>query len=84
VIASWLDAAMAVLWVRVTIHYLAITKRFKGSSPALMRDTKKMIAIGPATPMFAKSQIQVYSPSGEGLLLLGVRVDCSFGSCARF
>jgi hypothetical protein len=40
-----------------------------------MRDTKKMIAIGPATPIFAKSQIQVYSPSGEGLLLLGVRVD---------
>ena len=37
-----------------------------------MRDTTKMIAIGPATPMFAKSQIQVYSPSGEGLLLFGV------------
>jgi hypothetical protein len=75
---------MAVLWVRVTIHYLAITKRFKGGSTALMRDTKKMIAIGPATPMFAKSQIQVYSPSGEGLLLLGVRVDCSVDSCAHF
>ncbi|KAF8474481.1 vacuolar assembling/sorting protein VPS16 [Russula ochroleuca] len=41
-----------------------------GGPLALMRDTKKMIAIGPATPMFAKSQIQVYSPSGEGLLLL--------------
>ena len=39
-----------------------------------MRDTTKMIAIGPATPMFAKSQIQVYSPSGEGLLLFGVRI----------
>jgi vacuolar protein sorting-associated protein 16 len=49
-----------------------------------MRDTKKMIAIGPATPMFAKSQIQVYSPSGEGLLLLGVRVDCSVSSRAHF
>lgn len=41
-----------------------------------MRDTKKMIAIGPATPIFSKSQIHVYSPSGEGLLLLSVRVDC--------
>jgi hypothetical protein len=40
-----------------------------------MRDTTKMIAIGPATPMFAKSQIQVYSSSGEGLLLLSVRTD---------
>ncbi len=38
-----------------------------------MRDTTKFIAIGSATPMFAKSQIQVYSPSGEGLLLFGVR-----------
>ena len=37
-----------------------------------MRDTTKMIAIGPATPMFSKSQIQVYSPSGEGLLLFSV------------
>ncbi|KAI0278094.1 vacuolar assembling/sorting protein VPS16 [Russula aff. rugulosa BPL654] len=41
-----------------------------GGPFALMRDTKKMIAIGPATPIFSKSQIQVYSPSGEGLLLL--------------
>jgi hypothetical protein len=49
---------------------------FTGGSTALMRDTKKMIAIGPATPIFSKSQIQVYSPSGEGLLLLSVRVDC--------
>lgn len=64
--------------------YLAITKRLKGGLTALMRDTKKMIAIGPATPIFAKSQIQVYSPSGEGLVLLGVRVDCSVGSCAHF
>jgi hypothetical protein len=49
-----------------------------------MRDTKKMIAIGPATPMFAKSQIQVYSPSGEGLLLLSVRVDRSAGLWTPF
>ncbi|KAH8987853.1 vacuolar assembling/sorting protein VPS16 [Lactarius akahatsu] len=42
-----------------------------GGPLALMRDTTKLIAIGPATPMFAKSQIHVYSPSGEGLLLFG-------------
>jgi hypothetical protein len=63
---------------------LVTTKRLTGGPKALMRDTKKMIAIGPATPIFAKSQIQVYSPSGEGLLLLSVCVDCSVGSCALF
>ncbi|KAH9962881.1 vacuolar assembling/sorting protein VPS16 [Russula dissimulans] len=41
-----------------------------GGPLALMRDTSKMIAISPAAPMLARSQIQVYSPSGEGLLLL--------------
>jgi hypothetical protein len=44
----------------------------------MMRDTTKLIAIGPATPMFVKSQIQVYSPSGEGLLLFGVRIHRRF------
>ena len=44
-----------------------------------MRDTTKMIAIGPATPMFAKSQLQVYSSSGEGLMLLAVRADLFSG-----
>jgi hypothetical protein len=44
-----------------------------------MRDTTKMIAIGPATPMFAKSQIQVYSSSGEGLMLLAVRAELFSG-----
>ena len=37
-----------------------------------------MIAIGPATPMFSKSQIQVYSPSGEGLLLFSVHTPSAF------
>ncbi|KIJ59378.1 hypothetical protein HYDPIDRAFT_118596 [Hydnomerulius pinastri MD-312] len=41
-----------------------------GGPIALMRDTSKMIAIGNAGPAFSKSQIQVYSPAGEGLLLL--------------
>ncbi|KAI0298703.1 vacuolar assembling/sorting protein VPS16 [Multifurca ochricompacta] len=42
-----------------------------GGPLALMRDSTKIIAIGSATSTFAKSQIQVYSPSGEGLLLFG-------------
>jgi len=42
-----------------------------------------MIAISPAAPMLARSQIQVYSPSGEGLLLLSVRPDRSTGSFAH-
>ena len=41
---------------------------------ALMRDTTKMIALGRATPAFSKAQIQVYSPAGEGLLLLSVDI----------
>jgi hypothetical protein len=60
------------------------SQRFKVHSTALMRDTSKLVAIGPATPMFAKSQIQVYSPSGEGLLLLGVRLACAANSFAQF
>jgi len=39
----------------------------------MMRDNAKMIAVGRATPIFAKSQIQVYSPAGSGLLLFGAR-----------
>ncbi|KAI0035807.1 vacuolar assembling/sorting protein VPS16 [Vararia minispora EC-137] len=42
-----------------------------GGPVAMMRDNAKMIAVGRATPMFAKSQIQVYSPAGAGLLLFG-------------
>jgi vacuolar protein sorting-associated protein 16 len=55
-------------------------QKFKAHPTALMRDTSKIVAIGPATPIFAKSQIQVYSPSGEGLLLLGVRLACPANS----
>ena len=39
---------------------------------ALMRDTSKLVALGTATTAFAKAQIQVYSPAGEGLLLFSV------------
>ncbi|KAF8556045.1 vacuolar assembling sorting protein VPS16 [Imleria badia] len=41
-----------------------------GGPIALMRDTSKIIAIGRAGPAFSRSQIQVFSSAGEGLLLL--------------
>ncbi len=31
-----------------------------------------MVAIGHAAPAFSKTQIQVYSPAGEGILLFSV------------
>ncbi|KAJ3721964.1 Vps16, C-terminal region-domain-containing protein [Lentinula raphanica] len=40
-----------------------------GGPLAMMRDNTKLIAVGRATPVHAKSQIQVYSSAGEGLLL---------------
>ncbi|KAK7034490.1 Vacuolar protein sorting-associated protein 16 [Paramarasmius palmivorus] len=40
-----------------------------GGPLALMRDNTKLVALGRSTPSFAKSQIQVYSSAGEGLLL---------------
>ncbi|KAI0918848.1 hypothetical protein AcV7_006962 [Taiwanofungus camphoratus] len=40
-----------------------------GGPLALMRDTSKLIALGRATPSFAKAQIQIYSPAGEVILL---------------
>lgn len=39
---------------------------------ALMRDTTKLIALGRATALSAKAQIQVYSPAGESLLVFSV------------
>ena len=39
---------------------------------ALMRDHTKLVALGRSTPAVSKAQIQVYSPSGEGLLLFSV------------
>ncbi|THH32927.1 hypothetical protein EUX98_g1236 [Antrodiella citrinella] len=43
-----------------------------GGPIALMRDTTKMVALGRATAAFSKTQIQIYSPAGEGLLLFSV------------
>ncbi|TFY83531.1 hypothetical protein EWM64_g490 [Hericium alpestre] len=45
---------------------------------ALMRDNTKLIALGRATPVFAKAQIQVFSPAGEGLLLFSVDTVASY------
>lgn len=42
---------------------------------ALMRDTSKLVALGTGTTAFAKAQIQVYSPAGEGLLLFSVVIS---------
>lgn len=39
-----------------------------------MRDTTKLIVLGRATPASGKSQIQIYSPAGEGLLMLSVDI----------
>jgi hypothetical protein len=41
--------------------------------PALMRDNTRLIAVGRATPIFAKSQIQVFSLAGVGEILFTVR-----------
>ncbi|KAA1472557.1 vacuolar assembling/sorting protein VPS16 [Dentipellis sp. KUC8613] len=40
-----------------------------GGPIALMRDNTKLIALGRATPVFAKAQVQIFSPAGEGLLM---------------
>ncbi|PPQ86643.1 hypothetical protein CVT25_006827 [Psilocybe cyanescens] len=40
-----------------------------GGPIALMRDNTKLIALGRSTPAISKSQIQIYSPAGEGLLV---------------
>ena len=47
---------------------------------ALMRDTSKLVALGTATTAFAKAQIQVYSPAGEGLLLFSVVISSYYSA----
>ncbi|KAI0077381.1 vacuolar assembling/sorting protein VPS16 [Panus rudis PR-1116 ss-1] len=41
-----------------------------GGPIALMRDGSKLIALGRSTTAFSKSQIQIYSSAGEGLLII--------------
>jgi vacuolar protein sorting-associated protein 16 len=41
---------------------------------AFMRDSSKAIAIGLATPLYAKAQVQIYSPAGESMLMCSVEV----------
>lgn len=38
----------------------------------MMRNTSKLVALGRTTTALTKSQVQVYSSSGEGLLLFSV------------
>ncbi|KAL0960087.1 hypothetical protein HGRIS_011732 [Hohenbuehelia grisea] len=40
-----------------------------GGPLAMVRDTSKLVALGRTTPALNKTQIQIYSPAGEGLLL---------------
>jgi len=39
---------------------------------AIMRDHTKLLALGRSTPAITKSQIQIYSPAGESLLVFSV------------
>jgi len=48
-----------------------------GGPLAIMRDTTKLVALGRATTSFAKAQIQIYSPAGEGMLVFSVAI-CFF------
>lgn len=41
----------------------------------MMRDTSKLVALGAGNTAFAKAQIQVYSPAGEGLLIFSVVIS---------
>ena len=43
-----------------------------------MRDNTKMVALGRGAPAFSKSQIQVFSPAGDGLLLFSVDIMSLF------
>jgi vacuolar protein sorting-associated protein 16 len=45
---------------------------------AMMRDSTKIIALNRAAPSFTKSQIQVFSSAGEGLLLFSVDMSLRF------
>ncbi|KAH8829053.1 vacuolar assembling/sorting protein VPS16 [Flagelloscypha sp. PMI_526] len=40
-----------------------------GGPIALMRDSTKLVALGRSAPSFSRSQVQIYSPAGDGLLL---------------
>ena len=42
---------------------------------ALMRDTTKIVALSGTNTAFAKSQIQIYSSAGEGLVLFSVVIS---------
>ncbi|KZT35392.1 vacuolar protein sorting-associated protein 16 [Sistotremastrum suecicum HHB10207 ss-3] len=49
-------------------EYIVSGARY-GGPLAMMRDTSKLVALGRSTTALTKSQVQIYSSSGEGLLL---------------
>lgn len=63
----------------LTSRFLLTTDVFR-TFKALMRDTTKLVALGRATPSFAKAQIQIYSSAGEGILVLSVAISVLFCS----
>lgn len=42
---------------------------------AIMRDHTKLISLGRSAPALSKSQIQIYSPAGEGMLVFSVDIQ---------
>jgi len=60
-------------WVSCFTRSKSLFKCSYRFGQALMRDHTKVVAVGPATSSWlGKSQIQVYSPAAESLLLLSV------------
>lgn len=59
----------------IGVFLILLSRTYKLTSDlAFMRDTSKLVALGSGRPPFSKSQIQVYSPAGEGLLLFSVDI----------
>lgn len=42
---------------------------------AIMRDHTKLLTLGRSAPAITKSQIQIYSPAGESLLVFSVDIQ---------
>lgn len=48
-----------------------------------MRDTTKILTLNRSGPIPSKSQVQVYSPAGESLLLFSVDYLCNIISTEK-
>jgi hypothetical protein len=69
---SWLSIWWTHRYRTLYFYYLRCLAYFP---VAMMRDSTKLVALGPGNTAFAKAQIQVYSPAGEGLLLFSVVIS---------